>query len=162
MKASLGITPIISVVLLVAIAASAAALIAVWQCDFLSDYIDNLDQESRLRLLCDSASISLDSAAFDCNNDCSENAVHTFTADVRNAGDASLELQNAFLLKTSGEIYELVLDQSVSAGSSRTITIENRQACEALPNNVVEVIIPTQCSVLAARLPGENVQWVNC
>ncbi|MBI2583577.1 MAG: hypothetical protein HYW25_02830 [Candidatus Aenigmarchaeota archaeon] len=157
-----GITPIVSVILLIAMAASAAAMIAAWQGSFLSDYIGDIDRESKLRLLCNSASILAEAASFDCNNDCSEGVIHTFTADVKNTGEASLELNKVFLVLKDGNLLEMPLQQTIAPGQSRTVAIETEKSCTGVAQNVVEAAIPTQCSAVAARISGDEIEWVNC
>ena len=157
-----GISPVISVILLISIAVSTAALIAAWQGDFLSNYIDSLNRQSSLDLHCQSASASISSASFDCRSNCNENSTHQLTLGIRNTGDATIELKSAYMVKANGEVFEISLNQSIPAGSTRTLSVESTKSCTGLANSVIELSLPTQCSMLTPSLEGQNIQWINC
>jgi hypothetical protein len=155
-------SPLIATTILIVVAVSLGGIIAAWQAGFLQSFSGSLRESVKLELQCRQASISIDSASYNCQNLCFPNVDHTLALQATNRGNLALTITYVYLKNSTGGLFEFPFFTQLGAGQSVQLLNVSREPCDGINRTLDEIVLLTQCLDTAAEFPGESVTWINC
>jgi flagellin-like protein len=120
-----GISPLISAVLLIAMAVSLSVIVGGWARQVVTERTEDISEQTKTQLDCASTTMYIKDFSLNCTS-------KTITADVKNMNQQQLRIQKLQILNESGSLFTFVMKDdsdntpvTISAGSIKTLTNNN-------------------------------------
>ena len=157
-----GVSPLIGTTILIVIAVALGVLILSWQGGFLQNFSAELKESVKLQQQCSQASISIESASFDCNFACGAGIDHTLTLQTTNRGNHPLTVTYVYLKNLTGSTFEYSVFESLNVGETKQIINTSQTSCVGINQSLDEIILLTNCLDTATEFSGGSINWINC
>lgn len=161
-----GISPLIAAVLLVAITVGISTLLASWLSTTSSDTATKLRNNTNVQLQCQYADIYVKNATYNCGGNCTTGTQHTSEITVVNSGKKTLSIDRFFLRNTSGDVTQLLLNETrtLNVGDALTVSNTTRATCSGINNSIELVTLSSmECpSTAYDSLDGADVTFNSC
>ncbi|MDI6721714.1 MAG: hypothetical protein QMD85_04950 [Candidatus Aenigmarchaeota archaeon] len=161
-----GVSPLISTVLLIAIAVSASLIVSQWSSALSRSQSLEITNKTHERLSCQFANLYIKNVTFFCNNNCAAGTRHTINVSVINSGKRNIELSSFALRNTTGNLTVFSLNETKNIQSGATLLLVNVtfDNCSPFNGTVDRVIVSSlNCPDDAYdSFPGSSVAYAGC
>lgn len=169
-----GISPLISVVLLVAITLTATIIVGTFLMSLSTNASSTIKNQTEERLSCTFADFYIINATYDMNLDCTEGRKHTINLTVKNNGQVSLSFKSFSIEDDSGNVYQFGTQASLAPGEIKVLTnvsyshtpclalIEQKNTSAGYETHIKNIYLsPYNCPNVRDRIDEDFVTVVN-
>lgn len=161
-----GVSPLIAAVLLVAITVGISTLLSSWLSTTSSDTAAKLRNNTNVQLQCQYADVYVKNATYNCSSNCTTGTQHTAAITVVNSGKKNLALDRFFIRNTSGDVTQLLLNETKTLNVADALTVSNttRATCSGINNSIELITVSSiECpSTAYDSLDGADVTFNSC
>lgn len=162
----LGVSTILSAVLIVAIGVTLTIIVSTWLTTTFKERSEDVRDTAKTRLDCQFADLYIRNATYNCNSNCASGTAHTLTLTVVNSGKKAVSISEANILNKNGTLFVLTLGGTKELNATDVLTASNSSttSCADINNSIDKlIVISTTCPRDATdSLPGSDVTFLNC
>lgn len=165
-RGSLGISTLLSAVLIVAIGVTLTVIVSNWLTTNFRERSEDIRDTAKTKLDCQFADLYVRNVTYNCNSNCAAGTSHTMTITIVNSGKKAVSVRDVNFLNTSGALFTFELNGTKELNSTDVLTASNVSTteCNSLRNATDKVIVvSTTCPRDAVdSFPGSDVSFQSC